>query len=121
MFKLSAWGITVVSPGPPSWSTHCWLRGVLDLCSGTQDGGGEVFSPAFANRLEGLAGAEGLLLASCLHDSATSASFPRHQIMTPPVATLGQHGLAVRQDMLEVRFDSNIDNNGGFDLNIALF
>ncbi len=34
-----------------------------------------MFSPALANRMRRLVAAAGLLLASCLHDSATSASF----------------------------------------------
>lgn len=36
---------------------------------------GMLFSPALTTWIGHLAGAEGLLLASCLHDSATSASF----------------------------------------------
>lgn len=74
-----------------------------------------------ASWLEGLVGAEGLLLVSCLHDSATSAmQLPLHQITTPPVATLGERCLAAQQDMLEVCFDGhNNDIINGFDLYCA--
>lgn len=94
LFPWSAWGIGAV-----------FLRSTLMVHS-------LLAERNVASWLEGLAGAEGLLLASCLHDSATSAmQLPQHQITTPPVATLGEHCLAARQDMLEVCFDGHNNDN----------